>query len=500
MALQIRADTNSGYALMCLDEDLHSIEAAAISIFNVFRGEYLGEVDARGGWTSQPYYFPVKFHGASKRILRIGPEICERLLPDTALQFALSDRPLGECLWNVVIDFSEQDQSGASGLKATLPRERPTHPAQTAQDTSDDGQNIADRLNIVQIPAGPRKDPPAAQSSNHIKNQESIEALDQADFKKLSVVATATRPLSANNDAELKTCQQADEMNLRTEAESARRTKHEKVFAAVKNANSIDAIETFLVDYPESHVIAEAKELRSELLARNVAYKTAIGSNDPKVLRSFLFSYPKSPEAEYVQARLDSAEWISTTATYASADNVSKNSEPQPKKRIVAVILLVCALAAGAAILARTTQNYVPGATSKPVAQSTAKSKLSGVSDRCDNLVRQWKYENEERPASPEWKRFLLNKFHVINNGTVNEPTLACSDADVYEQVLQQKWVLKESLILDCNRIFGPNTANPDNRNSYVQNKAQEFYDFRRDKSRICQVASEMLKKAGNKK
>jgi TIR domain len=99
--------------------------------------------------------------------------------------------------------------------------------------------------------------------------------------------------------------QRAEEERWRRETEAERRAEEERAFAMAKAADSLAAVSTFLRAHPEGKLVGEAKALHAMLVARGDAYRVAMSSRDPKVLRDFLKQYPAGGPSNQVRRRLD---------------------------------------------------------------------------------------------------------------------------------------------------------------------------------------------------
>jgi len=98
--------------------------------------------------------------------------------------------------------------------------------------------------------------------------------------------------------------QRSEKERDRWEAEAKRRAEQEQAFAAARRADVVAAVDAFLATYPEGSQTAQARSLRSVLVARDAACKVAIASNDPVVLKAFLKTYPTGSPAEQVRTHL----------------------------------------------------------------------------------------------------------------------------------------------------------------------------------------------------
>jgi hypothetical protein len=105
----------------------------------------------------------------------------------------------------------------------------------------------------------------------------------------------------AQTEAEAR--QRAEQERRGREAEAKQRADQERAFAAAKAADIVSAIDKFLSTYPDSHLAGEAKALRTTLVERDDAYKEAIGSDDPAVLKAFLERYPAGKPSDAVRKR-----------------------------------------------------------------------------------------------------------------------------------------------------------------------------------------------------
>jgi hypothetical protein len=94
----------------------------------------------------------------------------------------------------------------------------------------------------------------------------------------------------------------------RDEAEAKQRAEQERAFAVAKRGDTVSALDEFLAAYPTSHLIADARSLHATLAARDQAYKAAIVSDDPLVLKAFLERYPEGKLPMQVRKRLQRLE------------------------------------------------------------------------------------------------------------------------------------------------------------------------------------------------
>jgi invasion protein IalB len=108
-------------------------------------------------------------------------------------------------------------------------------------------------------------------------------------------------------DAEARRSAEEEERG-RLEAEARLTAEQDQVFAAAKRADTVDAIDTFLRDHPESGHATEAQTLRAALVARDEARRDAMASDDPAVLKTFLKTYRSGPPANQVRDRLRQLE------------------------------------------------------------------------------------------------------------------------------------------------------------------------------------------------
>jgi hypothetical protein len=56
--------------------------------------------------------------------------------------------------------------------------------------------------------------------------------------------------------------------------------------------------------FPENHLADESRALRAMLVAREEAFKRAMASDDPAVLKTFLQAYPKGVQTDELRGRL----------------------------------------------------------------------------------------------------------------------------------------------------------------------------------------------------
>ncbi|MGB6503543.1 MAG: toll/interleukin-1 receptor domain-containing protein, partial [Xanthobacteraceae bacterium] len=90
----------------------------------------------------------------------------------------------------------------------------------------------------------------------------------------------------------------------RHEAADKQRAAVERAFATARRANTAAAIEAFQSVYPDSHLVAEARELYAALLVREEVYRQAMASDDIARLKSFCTNYKHGADVSAVQLRL----------------------------------------------------------------------------------------------------------------------------------------------------------------------------------------------------
>lgn len=98
--------------------------------------------------------------------------------------------------------------------------------------------------------------------------------------------------------------ERAAEERRRLKAAAEKQAEGERAFKVAKAGNSIAAIEAFLGAHPESAFAVEANKVKAALQAREVAYKRAMASDDPAVLKAFWDDYKKGEDVGQVRARL----------------------------------------------------------------------------------------------------------------------------------------------------------------------------------------------------
>jgi peptidylprolyl isomerase len=184
-------------------------------------------------------------------------------------------------------------------------------------------------------------------SPQEIKRRKDAETQKRADEERLRQEGEAKQ--RANEEEQRRQAearQRAEEERRSSEAEVRQRADEERAFATAKTADSIGAVDMFLVAYPKGHLAGEAKALRTMLVECDNAYKVAIGSHDPAVLNDFLDRYPTGKRADKVRNRLRRVErgsWLSrrgiliggaslgVSALAAAAVTVSRQNGPIPK-------------------------------------------------------------------------------------------------------------------------------------------------------------------------
>ena len=94
----------------------------------------------------------------------------------------------------------------------------------------------------------------------------------------------------------------------RIRADAEQRTQAERAFTAAKRANSIAAIDAFLISYPKSRLVGEAQSLLATLRGREEAHRRAMASDDPVVLKAFRDAYQKGADVDQIRKRLQLIE------------------------------------------------------------------------------------------------------------------------------------------------------------------------------------------------
>jgi hypothetical protein len=174
------------------------------------------------------------------------------------------------------------------------PEERKRQEEAAAEQRADEErrQQEAEARQRAEEDARRRKEQAEAQRIADERLQQEAEAKRRADEEKRQ----------AQTEAE--TRQRTEQERRGREAEAKQRADQERAFAAVKAAEVVSAIDKFLSAYPDSHLAGEAKALRTTLVERDDAYKEAIGSDDPAVLKAFLERFPTGKPADQVRRRL----------------------------------------------------------------------------------------------------------------------------------------------------------------------------------------------------
>jgi formylglycine-generating enzyme required for sulfatase activity len=80
---------------------------------------------------------------------------------------------------------------------------------------------------------------------------------------------------------------------VETVPSAKRRAEQKRAFTEAKRSDTVGAVDEFLTSFPESDLAGEARALRAMVVAREEAFKRAMASDDPAVLKTFLQAYPK---------------------------------------------------------------------------------------------------------------------------------------------------------------------------------------------------------------
>jgi formylglycine-generating enzyme required for sulfatase activity len=94
----------------------------------------------------------------------------------------------------------------------------------------------------------------------------------------------------------------------RRRQETDAKLEEEKALAAVKHADSVSAIDKFLLDYSASQVAEDARAHRANLLTREQEFRDVMASDDPSALKAFIDKHPKDPLATQARDRLGSLQ------------------------------------------------------------------------------------------------------------------------------------------------------------------------------------------------
>ena len=128
-------------------------------------------------------------------------------------------------------------------------------------------------------------------------------ARQQAEYERAEAKRRADEE-ERRRQIEAEARQRSEKERDRREAEAKRRAEQEQAFAAARRADVVAAVDAFLANYPEGSQTAQARSLRSVLVARDAACKVAIASNDPVALKAFLKTYPTGSPAKQVRKHL----------------------------------------------------------------------------------------------------------------------------------------------------------------------------------------------------
>lgn len=147
-----------------------------------------------------------------------------------------------------------------------------------------------------------------ADEEEHLRQAEA-EAQQRAEHQRAEAKRRADEE-EGRRRVDAETRQRTEKERARQEEETKRRAEqeHEQAFAAAKRVDTVDAVDAFLANYAENRHTVEARTLRTALVAREEACKTATASDDPAVLKAFLKTYPNGSSAKQVRGRLRGLE------------------------------------------------------------------------------------------------------------------------------------------------------------------------------------------------
>lgn len=156
------------------------------------------------------------------------------------------------------------------------------------------------------------------------RERQKAEAIRRAEEERNARAAEAQRIADQRREQEAGAKRRAEEAKQRKKIEakapqqsveghrdtSSPSTKElpDKALLRARRADTVAALDEFLATYPDSNLAAEATTLRGTLAAREQAYRDAIGSPDPAVLKRFLDAYPAGKQADEVRGRLRGLE------------------------------------------------------------------------------------------------------------------------------------------------------------------------------------------------
>ncbi len=102
--------------------------------------------------------------------------------------------------------------------------------------------------------------------------------------------------------------ERALEARKRREAEAIEHAQAGQAFKVAKRAGTVLAFDAFLATYGASGFAEEGRTLRAELLSREAAFRDAVATDEPTILRSFIARYLKGVDVDQARRRLRSLE------------------------------------------------------------------------------------------------------------------------------------------------------------------------------------------------
>jgi TIR domain-containing protein len=173
-------------------------------------------------------------------------------------------------------------------------------------------------------------------------------------------------PENPNPDGTVdETPRETDEAEARRQEKERERAEQEQAFTAAKSADTVTAIDAFIASYPDSHLAGDARSAKARLLARDEAYRRAVASDDPGLLKAFLNSDPTGSRADEIRKHLQRLETPRTGDPPKPPPNAARGYSKK-KLLIAAAIAIVIGIVIISAISSSNQPSYTQAPTSTP--------------------------------------------------------------------------------------------------------------------------------------
>ncbi len=128
--------------------------------------------------------------------------------------------------------------------------------------------------------------------------------------------------------AETEARARAEEERRQSDAEAKQRSEQERAFATAKRAGTVDAVNKFIFDHPQSHRWDDAHRLRAQLIVQvqEKAFALAKRADTVAAIDNFLADYPEGQSADAahaLRAKLIARDQETAFAAAKRADTVS---------------------------------------------------------------------------------------------------------------------------------------------------------------------------------